>query len=428
MSHPKRKTTYSVIPDSNSLFSNKPQHIVAPGFEAEWINCKKFGKGRIEVPAVVVGEILFQKLSTVRQSLENLSKNMATVKECTGLECSPAPDLSTLKKALLARFAEWLKSVGGVEIPTPDTKIDWKLVVEDAVWRNPPFIENPDVEKGFRDRLVLETVTHLHETKHVDHIAFICGDNILTEATNAKIGQTDRFAVYKSLGLFRSKIELMSKQLEEAFVNTMLTNAGKQFYDQSNESGLFYQFDFQKHIEKEHAKNLSLPTPKNYFEAVFAVGWEPLPETKRVVVGETSLNSITGENSYRWKTRINYLTDYKNASSGYIRESTLEVFFDVEWKCTIADDGVFSNTSLDAVVYVDTHFTYISPWANIGIGGINSPEMQNAMKSLSAAMASMPKINLNYLKPPPFYRPTIAGKLFATVGAKTETAPEKPTE
>jgi hypothetical protein len=100
----------------------------------------------------------------------------------------------------------------------------------------------------------------------------------------------------------------------------------------------------------------------------------------------------------------------------------------VEWKCTIADDGVFSNTSLDAVVYVDTHFTYISPWANIGIGGINSPEMQNAMKSLSAAMASMPKINLNYLKPPPFYRPTIAGKLFATVGAKTETAPEKPTE
>jgi hypothetical protein len=426
MSHPKRTPTYSVIPDSNSLFTNKPQQIVSPGFEAEWNNCRKFGKGRIEVPAIVVGEILFQKFSTVRQSLENLSKNMATVKDCTGLECSPAPDLSTLKQALVARFAEWLKSVGGVEIPTPDTKIDWKSVVEDAIWRNPPFIENPDSEKGFRDRLVMETVLHLYETKHVDHIAFICGDQILTEATNTKIGKTDRFTVYKSLGLFRSKIELMSKQLEEAFVNTMLINAGKQFYDQSNESGLFYQFEVQKRIETEQQKHLALPPPKNYFEAIVAVGWEPLPESKRVVVGETSLNSVTGENSYRWKTRINYLIDYKNTSSGTIRESTLDVSFDVEWKCTTSDDGIFSNNSLETIIYIDSQFLYVGPMATLALSGFNSPEMQNAMKSLGAALASMPKINLNYLKPPQIYRPTIAGKLFTTIDPTTPTTPEKP--
>ncbi len=426
MSHPKRTTTYSVIPDSNSLFTNKPQQIVSPGFETEWNNCRKIGKGRIEVPAVVVGEILFQKFSTVRQSLENLSKNMATVKDCTGLESPPAPDLSTLKKALMTRFADWLKSVGGVEIPTPDTKIDWKLVIEDAIWRNPPFIENPDEEKGFRDRLVMETVAYLYETKHVDHIAFICGDQILTEATNAKIGQTDRFTVYKSLGLFRSKIELMSKQLEEAFVNTMLTNAGKQFYDQSDESGLFYEFDLQKRIETEQQKHLALPTPKNIYETVLAVGWEPSPETKRLVVGETSLNSVTGDNSYRWKTRINYLVDYKNTSSGYIRESTLTVFFDVEWKCTIADDGAFSNYTLENISYIDSQFTFISPMAKVALSGFNSPEMQNAMKSLGAALASMPKINLNYLKSPPNYRPAIAGKLFSSVNPAPTTDSEKP--
>jgi len=315
--------------------------------------------------------------------------------------------------------------VGGAEIPTPHSKIDWRSVIEDAIWRNPPFIENPDLEKGFRDRLVMETVANLYETKHVDHIAFVCGDQILTESINTKIGQTDRFIVYKSLGLFRSKIELMSKELEEVFVNAMLTNAGNQFYDQTSESGLYYQFEIQKRIETEFQRFLVLPHPKNFFEAAFASGWEPLPETKKLIIGETSLNSATGENSYRWKTRTKYLVDYKNGSSGYLRESTLEVSFDVEWKCKISDEAVFSDTCLEEIICIDSQFSYFSPIATSALSGFNRPEMDNALKSVRTAFATMPKINLDYLKPPQFHPLTIAGSPFVTLNPKKTAAPTK---
>jgi hypothetical protein len=51
---------------------------------------------------------------------------------------------------------------------------------ESAIWRPAPFTadaKNPDLEKGFRDALIAEMVTHFvaRETREVN-IAFLCDD------------------------------------------------------------------------------------------------------------------------------------------------------------------------------------------------------------------------------------------------------------
>src|SRR5204862_86291 len=78
----------------------------------------------------------------------------------------------------------------GIEVLKLDIdKVDWSRVIDDSVYRLPPF-EKGDKEKGFRDLVVLETVLQLVETSpttpRVCRIALVTDDDLLTTAVQTR--------------------------------------------------------------------------------------------------------------------------------------------------------------------------------------------------------------------------------------------------
>lgn len=57
--------------------------------------------------------------------------------------------------------------------------INWDKLVYDSVWKNPPFEEKN--EKGFKDRMIIESIKNFLEMNPTETIFFICDDNKLIE-------------------------------------------------------------------------------------------------------------------------------------------------------------------------------------------------------------------------------------------------------
>jgi hypothetical protein len=161
--------SFTLIPDSNALFTENQSHLVAPAFESSLLVLRKLALGGISVavPSIVCGERCYQIVQAVEQQLSNASHGAKVVAKISGL-VSSLPKISEIRGAIEKRFEKWLTSVDAVELPTPIDSITWARVIADSIWRLPPFEPNKDSkkEKGFRDCMVLETVVAYTPTQN----------------------------------------------------------------------------------------------------------------------------------------------------------------------------------------------------------------------------------------------------------------------
>ena len=174
-----------VIVDTNILWHEDKGFIVNPDFDSFWNKYSGSFPMKLVLSEVVKEELLFQQTTSALKSLEKANQEISTISRITEKQYSHRVTSSRVKKEVEDRFNGWLAAKKVEVKATPIDDIDWKSVIHSAIWRELPFApdpKNPKNEKGFRDAMILETVSAVCRFYSADvNIAFICNDYALEQ-------------------------------------------------------------------------------------------------------------------------------------------------------------------------------------------------------------------------------------------------------
>ena len=362
--------SFLVVVDTNALFSRDPAQIASEGFKAAWTECLKLGKLRLALPEIARGERLYQMCSAAKHSQESAAANLKTMARISGTEVTPLPGLAEIRKAVEKRFDEWVKTMGIEIVPVPLAKIDWRRVVDDAIWRVGSFTppgEHKDGEKGFRDCLIVETLNALVQSAKGMQVVFITKDRLLRDATIARF-QPVTFAAYENLSDLHSYLKLTHEQVEKArneFVQKILQKAPGIFYSSDDPQCLYTKFGIGRQILQKFSAQLSLPSqPESANSDGKSEAFVPGSEEK-IIIGSTEYVGGTSKHDWGWKTRVQFVrvfipkSDGNNAADSpkeNIWEKIFEIFavnetvriapFDIHWTARFDEQANVSQLKL----------------------------------------------------------------------------------
>jgi PIN domain len=141
-------------------------------------------------------------------------------------------------------------------------KVDWSAVMLSAVRRTPPF-EHGDTEKGFRDAIVLEVFLQVAEEAIGKDpkcsVFLISNDALLGKAAIDRIKSHDlqHATVVENIDKLRSIVNAVPAHLSLAEINKLLVTAAIDFYDQKNQSGLYFSERIESKISRDFASVLN---------------------------------------------------------------------------------------------------------------------------------------------------------------------------
>jgi predicted protein tyrosine phosphatase len=177
---------YTIYFDANIAYSKKPAEPISAKLLKAIEKASALTQIDVRVPEVVVEELAYQQFVIAQAATENLKKNAKTLLQVSGLTVADPPDEEAMKAGVKGLLTESLAQASFSQIPTPIENIDWAALIQDSCWRCSPF-EKPSseddlAEKGFRDRIILETAKHDASQIKDGVVAFVSGDNRLRTA------------------------------------------------------------------------------------------------------------------------------------------------------------------------------------------------------------------------------------------------------
>jgi hypothetical protein len=300
--------TFILVADTNALFPKDPAKLVSDKFLAKWNECAKLANLRFLIPEVVRGERLYQLVCVAQDSLVNAGKNFDSVAKVSGVTMTSLPSIATIKSAIEDRFEAWAKSKGVEIASVPYGTINWPSVVHDSIWRIAPFSpthEGKDSEKGFRDRMILETLADVLSKSDVQ-VIFISGDTLLRESAIARF-DSNLFAAYENIEGFYSYLTVTRTQMAEAERQTtqkIIQAAPKVFYSADNPKCVYTTFNIYQRIAQQYAAELACLDEPRTIDADNEVTIEAISR-ERVFIDSTQYDpTIAKAKSWGWKTRV----------------------------------------------------------------------------------------------------------------------------
>ncbi len=195
---------------------------------------------RVLLPQVVIEERIYQ----ITQAH---SKALGSANQVGRLLGHEAATSEQIEAAVRAAVADEVKRYGFVELGLDHSKVDWRKVAADALHRRPPF--SPDKsEKGFRDRLVVETVRQLDEEvggRYRHAILFVTGDERLRSAVFG-----GRVGVFSDVGQVVGWVNERARGLETTDSQVMRNQAEALFFGRSD--SLFSMETLLQELQKRH--------------------------------------------------------------------------------------------------------------------------------------------------------------------------------
>lgn len=375
----KEPQTHAVIVDTNILWDKDKKNIVNPEFNEFWKEqCANFTL-KLYVPEVVIGELLFQQVTSAIKAKKNIDELMVKVSIITEKRYRHRITDDEIKTQVELKLDKWLKFISGKKLVTPYNKIKWKDLVKSAVWRIPPFEydeKKDENEKGFRDAVILETVVNFYKTETRDvSIAFICNDRLLREATEVRISNDSRFSIYESMLDFGSYLKLTQEELTNQFIKSILRKASKKFFKQGDPSCLFEQVNLNIILKEEFKKYFEEPTlsekvkisPYRSFGGEISK-WSPIT-SGTFWIDRAQFNELKKDNIYQWKNTVTYTCLYEkeifnqpestifSLSEAQKRvENILILTFHVFWKSKVTKDARFLNLEIEDVKLEENEF------------------------------------------------------------------------
>ena len=255
---------YTVYFDANVAYSKKPSEPISPRLLKSIEKARTLTRIDVRVPEVVLEELAYQQFVIAHAAGENLKKNYKTLLDVCGLAASQAPDVQALKTGVKSLLSKSLEKASFSKISTPIADIDWAAVVHDSCWRCAPFekprSEDDLAEKGFRDKIILETIK-VDVSKIKDGVvAFVSGDNLLRTAFKDQTTTKCPTEAYSHFGELLGHLDLLAKTKSSQFTNEVLSKVGAFFYTPGDPSCVAISQGVIEKLVDEYSEEMSRPS------------------------------------------------------------------------------------------------------------------------------------------------------------------------
>lgn len=368
--------SFLVVPDTNVLYSKKPEYIVSQKFTDLWSEMRAITSLQLLVPEAVQEELIFQQVFIGQQARENATKSLSTIASVTAKKRTNLPTDKTLRTAVAKTFMAWAKDNNSIVVKTPIDKIDWSHVVKNSLHRLPPFSQpsavGDDTEKGFRDALILETLKHIWVEHPDENIVFLSNDPLLYDAARA-IGKGERLLFFKIVDEFQSHLKLLQEEKGNKFIDVILAQAPLEFWNPKETNNVYNNLQIWKKITTEYSLVLNTwldadqttspalggTTLGGILEGIGSSNalWNPVGDQK-IYINQTEFEKLEDPRQYFWKTNLTFVRlCQRQVPSPYgtvgfqLAEKIREASFTVHWSSEISARGKFSNHALGNIEY-----------------------------------------------------------------------------
>lgn len=336
--------------DTNILWHKDKGHVVNPDFTQFWNAYSSIFPMKLIIPDVVKGELLFQQTTSALKLLDKANKQISDISRITDKAYSHRISSDRVRKEVEKRFESWVQSIKAEVYPTPVKNIDWDKIIDAAIWRNLPFTpdpDNPKNEKGFRDAMILETITCITKSQKAEaNIAFICHDYVLRKAADNRLGSIEGFSTYDSIEAFSAFVELTRRNLTERFVKRILFRAREKFHNEKGKRCLLYADEF--HIKLREEYKARIESPYELADA-FSQNTSTLQQwchvgAEQAWVTRPLFKDVEGENTYHWLSKVTYVRSYERDSNilpGFKDKRLMILSVDINWTASVRNDGRF---------------------------------------------------------------------------------------
>lgn len=353
------KTTYkpiAAIVDTNSVFTKSLDATIANGFIGKWKQIKSDNPHyTLLIPDVVVLERSQQRYKVAKDSRDNAQKNLKNLNTVSGRKKTLNFSDKELREAVESSVRKTVKKHFDEIVEVPFDSIDWKDVYTASIRRLPPFSDD-ETEKGFKDRMILESIAAVISNKSARHdIVAITNDGLLGDAIRARFDND--IEVVDSLTALEAYDRLRKDEHASKVAAKLLRKARAKFFSDKDPGCLWYKEKIHHHLMTNHGAGLR---PENVHENIFGdnvsghrwLKWKQKTSPWSII--GTRFDCHTDAKIYTWLTKLNYKqiyydmftdTDGRFSSSPY----TLDAQFEIRWSSQVSTDGKFRNLELASV-------------------------------------------------------------------------------
>lgn len=357
--------SHDIVLDTNILHCKDKSYVANSDFEEFWQKHSAELDLCLKIPYVVFGELLFQQTTSALKTLTRANDSIDRLSKVTNKSYSHQITENRVRKEVKARIETWLKANKAEILYVPVNEIDWARVIEDSIWRRPPFSYDPkndDLEKGFRDSVILETLCEYTNAGESRPVIFVSNDNLLREAAEKRLKGNKRIKIMTSLDDVGSYLKLMREDFTESFVDSIIDKASLKFINRKDTNSIVFKENL-KGVLKDLAGTL-ISNPGE----VHRVGtkdfdpdeeWRPLNKGKFTRPGKSQFLSIEDGHTFYWKEDVRFSRDFELESwDNDIQTATLMINFDVRWKANVSEKGRFTKVTYIKSELINSEVNY----------------------------------------------------------------------
>jgi hypothetical protein len=376
-----RKTVpklHVVIVDTNVLWHKDKSTAVSPGFDAAWEEIAKLARLELVIPETVREELAFQHTSSAWKRLDSVVDALGDISEIAAKPHRTRLTRDQLKKQVADKITRWLKTRKARIASLPVASIDLKQLASDAVWRIPPFTsdpKNPDLEKGFRDALILAIVADVVSGEKRDvNLVFVSGDNLLRRTAQQQVKDA-RFSAYEDIAGFASYVKLTKEKLDNAFIKDILNRAAEKFYTPSDQTSLYLRDKLADRVRSEFADYFNDPdrsdtsSVKLLSDVTLLGPWSAV-DAGKWFLAHPEFVSLEPDRIYHWKSRLSFQRAYRRKplwlsplpgpsvpmAGDVWNEHILVLPFDIYWRAFVKSDARFYDVAVERVELSENTF------------------------------------------------------------------------
>lgn len=361
-----------VVPDTTILWHSDKSLVSNPEFDAFWETNKSMLRMELAIPEVVIGELNFQQSTSAIKVLDKLTKSLKEISDITQTRHSTKIISANVKDQVKAKIDKWIRGKSATVIDTPVDAIDWPNLIHSSIWRIAPFTydpKTPELEKGFRDALILETMIAIAKKASIENknVAFLCSDNLLRTSAEGALKSSTNVFCFESLKDFEGYIKLTQEKLTNSFVTGIQHRAKSRFFLKGDSSCLYEKEKIYSQILSKFNKELA---PDSVTENALArltllalsqPKW--VIENTRVWIGSTTFAQLKQPREYHWTTVCTIAKLFREAYEGDemsikpASEKILILKVAAKWSSNVKADGRFHDALVNELVQVDRTFT-----------------------------------------------------------------------
>lgn len=375
-----------LIVDTNILWLEDKGPAVNPEFDKFWEEYKNLLPLELLVPEVVRDELVVQHSSSGQKLMNLVGDNLTKLSAITTKKHQHRLSLEAMKKHIRAKFEQWVSKVDAKIVEVPFSEIDWKNLYFKAMWRMPPFSpvaqdgKGRQVEKGFRDALIFETVVSVvrKEKEREVNIVFISNDGVLRGCLEDELWLETQFHAFESLADFSSYVKLTRESYDKAFNEKLIKRAGERFFTPNDPQCLWIKekigvamveetaawkindITSNPPTESEQLKQSKQPVPHDTAQTLFGTvspaRW--INRGGRLFLGPHEFREKTEKRTYKWESTTYSIRKFALVTNEHkILEERISLMeFKVFWKANVKADARFYDVALEEIKVVRKEF------------------------------------------------------------------------